>query len=191
MNEPMQKEYAKLRRRPFLMPLGVPVAFVLAFLAVLAWGVLSASTTTIYVIRHAEPSAAGEAAGRSLSLAGELRAQRLSQVFAGGSGRLALDGVLVSDARPTQDTARPVANALGIPVIVLPGADADDVAGRALGEFRGGRLLVIADREQLPAIVQALSGEAVPEVPETEFGALFVIARPRYSPPSVSRLTLP
>jgi len=191
MNEPMQKEYAKLRRRPFLMPLGVPVAFGLVFLAALAWVVLSASTTTVYVIRHAEITTSGEGGESPLSLAGELRAERLQQVFGGSGPQMALDGVLVSEARRTQDTARPLANALGIPVIVLPGADPEDIADRTLGEFRGGRVLIIADREELPGIVEALSGVAIPEVTETEFGALFVIARPRYSPPSVSRLTLP
>jgi phosphohistidine phosphatase SixA len=189
MPEPIQKEYARLRRRPFLMPLGVPVALGLVMLAVLAWAVLSASTTTIYVIRHAEP--AGETgSAAALSLAGELRAKRLVEVFGHAPAGLGLDAILVSEERRTQDTARPLANTLGLPVVVVPMQEPARVA-RAVQEFRGGRLLVIADRADLAPIVEALSGKSVPEVAATDFGTLFVVTRPRYSPASVGVLALP
>lgn len=190
MTDPMRKEYAKLRRRPFLAPVWVAAAGAFLLLVLLAWGVLSASTTTIYVLRHAETSS-GDGQDPSLSLAGELRAERLSQVFGHRGKGLALDGMLVSEYRRTQETARPLANALGIPVIVVDGADPDDVASRALQEFRGGRVLIIGHSNTVPAIVESLSGHPVPAMGEADYGTVYVVARPRFSPASVSVLRLP
>jgi len=188
MTEPIRKEYAKLRRQPFLMPLGLPVALGLVLLAVVAWAVTSASTTTVYLIRHAEPAAG---ASGSLSLAGELRAGRLREIFGSAPPGLALDGIVVSDDRLTQETARPLANALAVPVIVMPAGDPAAIARRALGEFRGRRVLVVGDAAGMAAVLKELSGVAVAPVGDAEFGVVYVVARPRYSPASVGVLRLP
>lgn len=188
MTEPIRKEYAKLRRRPFLAPLGIPLALGLVILAVLAWAVLSASTTTVYVIRHAEPASAGD---RTLSLAGELRAERLRQAFGDVSESLWLDAILVTEDRRTQDTARPLGEALGVPVVVIPGSEPALAVRRALSDYRGGRVLVIAGAAQVPAIIATLSGETVPAVGDTDFSTVYVVARPRYSPASVSAFRFP
>ncbi len=188
MTEPIRKEYAKLRRQPFLVPLGLPVALALVLLAVVAWAVTSASTTTVYVLRHGEPASGADG---SLSLAGQLRADRLREIFGSAPQGLALDGIIVSEDRVTQETVRPLANALALPVIVMPATDPAAMAGRALGEFRGGRVLVVGDAAGVAAIVKELSGVAVAPVSDTEFGVVYVVARPRYSPASVGVLRLP
>ena len=188
MTEPIRKEYAKLRRQPFLVPLGLPIALGLVLLAAVAWAVTSASTTTVYVVRHAEPASGADG---SLSLAGELRAARLPEIFGSAPPGLAIDGIVVSEDRATQETVRPLANALAVPVIVMPGTDPAAIAGRALAEFRGGRVLVVGDAASVAAIVEELSGVAVPPVGDTEFGVVYVVARPRYSPASVGVLRLP
>jgi putative cell wall-binding protein len=188
MTDPIHKEYAKLRRQPFLMPLGLPVALGMVLLAAVAWAVLSASTTTVYVVRHAEPAAGTSG---SLSLAGQLRAARLQVIFGSAPPGLVIDGVVVSEDRVTQDTVRPLANALAVPVIVMPARDPAAIARRALAEFRGGRVLVVDDAAGVAAIVEELTGEAVAPVSDTEFGVVYVIARPRYSPASVGVLRLP
>jgi len=190
MTETLRKEYAKLRRRPFLMPLGFPVAGAILLLAVAAWLVISASTTTVFVMRHAE--AAPEQGGDpGLSLAGQVRAERLVEVFASQPGRMALDGVIVSDRRRTQDTARPLANALGIPVVVVPADDPRGAVRRALDEFHGGRVLIIGHANTVPGIVRELSGEQVPAMAETDYQTLYVVARPQFSRRSVAVLHLP
>ena len=189
MTETMHKEYAKLRRRPFLTPVWLTAMGALVAFALLSWGVLSASTTTIFVLRHAEASAE---AGNDppLSLAGELRAERLLEAF-GATGDLGLDGILVSETRRSQETARPLATALGVPVIVVPAADPATVASRALAEFRGGRVMIIGHSNTVPAVVGALSGRKVPAMGETDFATVYVVTRPRFSPATVSVLRLP
>jgi len=193
MTEPMRKEYAKLRRRPFLTPLWLTVSVSVVALALAAWALVSASTTTLIVIRHAEATRSPDKPDKDppLSLAGELRAARLADVFASSAGKLALDGVVVSAFRRSQDTARPLANALGIPVIVESSADPAVISRRALGEFRGGRVLIVGHADTVPAIVGALTGDQIPPMAETDFGTLYVVSRPQFSRATVTVLHLP
>jgi phosphohistidine phosphatase SixA len=189
MTETMRKEYAKLRRRPFLTPVWLGAFGAVAAFALLAWGVLSASTTTIFVLRHAE-ALVGDGTDPALSLAGELRAERLREAF-GETDELGLDGIVVSEYRRSQETARPLATALGVPVIVVAAADPGTVAKRALAEFRGGRVMIIGHSNTVPGLVEALSGRKVPAMGETDFATVYVITLPRFSPASVSVLRLP
>lgn len=185
----MRKEYARLRRRPFLMPLWLPVLAALVALAVAVWLVLSASTTLVLVVRHAEAVPDG-GDDPVLSAAGEARSQRLAALLTSAQG-FAPEGIIVSGLRRTQETARPLAAALGVPVIVVESRDPDAVAERALAEFHGGRVLVIGHGNTVPAIVERLGRQPVPAMSETEYGALYVVAVPRFSRPVVVRLELP
>lgn len=190
MTEPMRKEYAKLRRRPFLTPVWLTALGGLLALALLAAAVMSASTTTVFVLRHAEQVRDGSD-DPPLSAAGEARAERLREVFGQGGEGLTIDGIIVSGLRRSQDTARPLAAALGVPVVVVGAGDPGETARRALRDFHGGRVLVIGHGNTVPAIVEALSGSIVPAMDETDFSTVYVVARPRYSPASVSVLRLP
>lgn len=190
MSETMRKEYAKLRRRPFLTPVWLTALGGLLALVLLAAALMSASTTTVFVLRHAEQVQDGSK-DPPLSAAGEARAERLREVFGQGSEGLRIDGIIVSELRRSQDTARPLAAALGIPVVVVGAGDPGEAARRALRDFHGGRALVIGHRDTVPAIVQALSGRSIPAMEETDYGTAYVVARPRYSPASVSVLHLP
>ena len=190
MTQPMRKEYAKLRRRPFLTPVWLTALGGLLVLLLLAWAVLSASTTTLYVIRHAEQVTDG-GQDPPLSAGGQARAERLRDVFGQGGAGLGIDGIIVSEFRRAQETARPLADARGIPVVVVDADDPGETARRALRDFHGGRVLIIGHGNTVPAIVEALSGEAVPAMDEGDYRTMYVVARPRYSPASVSVLRLP
>jgi len=190
MTEPMRKEYAKLRRRPFLTPVWLTALGGLLALVLLAGVVMSASTTTVYVLRHAEQVQDGSA-DPPLSVAGQARAERLREVFGRGGREFGIDGIVVSDLRCSQDTARPLADALGIPVTVVDAGDARQAARSAIDDFQGGRVLVVGQGNTVPAIVEALSGRTVPAMDEDDFGTVYVVARPRYSRASVTLLQLP
>lgn len=189
MTEPMQKEYARLRRRPFLTPVWLTALGGLLALAVVAGAVMSASTTTVFVMRHAEQVRDGSE-DPPLSAAGEARAERLREIFGRAPEGLGIDGIIVSELRRSQDTARPLAEALGIPVVVVAAGDPAEVARRALRDFHGGRVLVLGHGNTVPDIVEALAGRPVPAMDETDFGTIYVVARPRYSPASVGVLHL-
>lgn len=186
----MHKELAGLRRQPFLTPVWLSAIATVVALAVVIWVVLSASTTTVFVIRHAE-KAAGADPDPSLSVAGQLRAERLATVFGSAQPGLGLQAIIVTEFRRTQETARPLANALGIPVVVVRAAEPAAAVRRALDDYAGQRVLIIGHSNTVPAIVHELSGERVPELAETDFGTLYVVSRPRFSRSSVAVLHLP
>lgn len=190
MTKPMHKEYAKLRRRPFLTPVWLTIVGVAVLLVLAAGAVLSASTTTVYVVRAAE--AVSEGGGDpGLSLAGTLRAKRLQDAFGQAPAGLGLTGIVVSGLRRSQETVRPLAESLGLPVTVMPGDGSAALAHRVTSDFAGGRVLVVVGRGAVPGVVRALSGHNVPAPDDADFGTVYVIARPRYSPATVSVLHLP
>lgn len=186
----MRKEYASLRRRPFLAPVWLAALAGLVLLALAVWLLSAASTTTVIVIRHAEKSALpGD--DPPLAPQGELRALALAEQFGRAPKGLGLDSIFVSEFRRTQDTVRPLANRLGIPVITVPSKDSETAARRALGEYRGGRVLIVGHSNTVPEIVEALSGREVPEMAEDQYGVVYVVAVPRFSRAAVTRFDLP
>ena len=187
----MRKEYASLRRRPFLTPVWILALLAVAGLAVAARGVLEASTTLVVVTRHAEKLADGSA-DPALAPAGLERAARLAGIFGASPKGLAIDAIFVTQWQRSGATAQPLAARLGVPVIAI---NDDDIAGlksRILGDYRGRRVLVVAHSDTVGPIVRALAGGAEsPPVGDAEYGTAYVIAIPRWSRPTVLGIALP
>lgn len=186
----MRKEYASMRRRPFLAPVWLAALAAIVLLALGAWLLSAASTTTVFVMRHAE-KAAVPGDDPPLSPVGENRALALAEHFGRAPPGLGLDCIIVSEFKRTQDTVRPLANRLGIPVIVVPAKEGATAADRALREYRGGRVLIVGHSNTVPELVEELSGREVPEMSEAEYGVVYVVAAPRFSRAAVTRFDLP
>jgi len=188
----MRKEYASLRRRPLLAPVWIAALSGLLVIALAYWLVSAASTTTVLVMRHAEKmTVPADDPDPPLSPAGEARALELAQHFGRAPKGQGPDAIIVSEFRRTQETVQPLANRLGIPVIVVPAKEPAQAAERALAENRGGRVLIVGHSNTVPDIVKELSGEDVGEMSDTEYGVVYVVAVPRFSRASVTRLDLP
>ncbi len=188
----MRKQYASLKRRPLLAPVWLAALGGLVVIAIGFWLVSAASTTTVFVMRHAEKLTVNpDDKDPPLAPAGEARALELAQHFGAAPKGQALDAIIVTELRRTQDTVRPLANRLGVPVIVVPAADPRGAAKRALQDFRGGRVLIVAHSDTVPEIVKALSGIDVGEMSDQEYGILYVVAVPRFSRSAVTRLDFP
>jgi broad specificity phosphatase PhoE len=188
----MRKEYASLRRRPLLAPVWLAALAGVFVIAVAFWVVSAASTTTIFVMRHAEKLTSDpQDPDPALAPAGEARALELAQFFGRAPKGQGLDAIVVSEFRRTQDTVRPLANRLGIPVIVVPADDIRATARRALAENRGGRVLVVGHSDTVPGIVQELSGIDVGAMSEADYGIVYLVTIPRFSHAAVTRLDLP
>ena len=188
----MRKEYASLRRRPLLAPVWLAALGGLLVIALGFWLVSAASTTTVFVMRHAEKQTANpDDKDPPLAPAGEARALELAQHFGSAPKGQALDAIIVTELRRTQDTVRPLANRLGVPVIVVPASDPEGAAKRALHDFRGGRVLIVAHSDTVPEIVKALSGTDVGPMSDTQYGIIYMVAVPRFSRAAVTRFDLP
>lgn len=186
----MHKEYASLRRRPLLAPVWLAALGAVLVVAFAVWLLSAASTTTVIVMRHAE-KAALPIDDPLLSLEGEARAQALAHFFGQAPAGFGVEAIIVSEFRRSQETVRPLANRLGIPVIVVPAAEPERAVERALDEYRGGRVLIVGHSDTLPLLVEELSGRKVPALREDEYGVVYVVARPRFSRASVTRFDLP
>ena len=175
----------------FLTPVWILFVAGLIALAVAAWAVFAASTTIVVVVRHAEK--ANEAsADPPLSTAGIERAARLAALFSGAPGGQGVDAIFVTQWQRTGETARPLATRSGIPVVALPADDLGALEHRILGEYRGGRVLVIGHADTVPAIVLRLTGAgAVEPLGAADYGTAYVVALPRWGRPNVLRLSLP
>ena len=188
----MRKEYADLRRRPLLAPVWIAALAGILVIALGFWLVSAASTTTVFVMRHAEKLTTNpDDKDPPLAPAGEARALELAKHFGGAPKGQSLDAIIVTELRRTQDTVRPLANRLGIPVIVVPASDPAGAAKRALHDFRGGRVLIVGHSDTVPEIVEALSGVDVGPMSETEYGIVYIVAVPRFSRSEVTRFDLP
>jgi broad specificity phosphatase PhoE len=188
----MRKEYASLRRRPLLAPVWIAALAGIFVVGLGFWLVSAASTTTVFVMRHAEKLVSNLAdADPPLAPAGEARALELAQHFGAAPKEQRLDAIIVTQLRRTQDTVRPLANRLGIPVIVVPADEPERAAKRALSEYRGGRVLIVGHSDTVPAIVEELSGVDVGAMSEAEYGILYVVSVPRFSRAAVTRLDFP
>jgi broad specificity phosphatase PhoE len=187
----MNSSRVKLQRRPFLTPIwltvgAVATAFVFALFMIWVWG--TADSTTVIVVRHAEKET-GDAVDPKLSAAGSARAQLLARMFGVADGPGRLDAIYVSNTSRSRLTAAPLAERLHLPVSVAAGNDARALARRALREHAGGRVLIVAHLDTLPAIVASLSGnDDIPNLDAQDYGVIYVVTVPRIGHANLLRL---
>jgi broad specificity phosphatase PhoE len=138
--------------------------------------------TVVLLVRHAERAAQ---AGNDppLSMAGEERAETLAHV-AGDAG---VSAVFVSEFQRTQQTAAPLAMALGLTPIEIPAADVAALVTEIRGR-RGSTILVVGHSNTVPQIIDELGGGIVPAIAENEFDNLYVLFIPRWGSPRLVRL---
>jgi phosphohistidine phosphatase SixA len=181
----MAKDLSRLRRRPLLAPLLLPMLGLLAAAGGLYWLRAWDRTTTIVLLRHAET--ATTAGDPELSAAGTRRAALLGELIADLLPHQRVDYLYAADTRRAQQTAAPVANQFQLPINVLTGSDWASLAGRLAREHHGRTVVVVGYASTLPAVVEGLSGQGVAIGPD-EFDALFVVVRPASGEPRVLRL---
>jgi 2,3-bisphosphoglycerate-dependent phosphoglycerate mutase len=187
----MRKEYASLRRRPFLTPVWILAVLAVLGLWLAAWGLHEASTTLVVVMRHAEKADDGTP-DPPLAAAGLERAGRLAAMFGASPRGLGIDAIFVTQWQRSAATARPLAARLGVPMIALKDDDLAGLKARILGEYRGRHVLVIAHADTAGRIVRELArGADAPPVGAVDYGAAYLIAIPRWSRATVLAVALP
>jgi len=152
--------------------------------------------STIYVVRHAEradtptpdnplpiPSPPGQPPDPDLSAAGRARAESLAFTLR-HSG---VTAIYVTTFKRTQQTAAPLAKALGLTPIVLRQDDAATLRQRLL-QHRG-EALVVGHVPTVPEIVRGLGVKEPVTVADTDFDHLFVVIRPAAGDPTLLRLS--
>ncbi|WAS91627.1 histidine phosphatase family protein [Nannocystis punicea] len=132
-------------------------------------------------MRHGE-KATDDPRDPSLSPAGDARAQALAALLA----RAGVTHLFASEYRRTQATLRPLADATGLNVTVLP-ANAPQELVAAIRALPGGAIAVVAGHSNtLPALIDALGGQVrdtvdaggQPALPDDAYDRLFVVTLP-------------
>jgi phosphohistidine phosphatase SixA len=124
--------------------------------------------STIILVRHAEKASADPDA--VLSAAGQQRAECLSHVLK-DSG---IKRIYVTDTKRTQQTAEPLAKALGIKPVVVPARDTTNLV-QDIFYGAGGNALVVGHSNTLPTIIQRVQAGTVPAIDDNEYDGLYVL----------------
>jgi broad specificity phosphatase PhoE len=185
----MKKEHAELRRRPLLTPLWLAALAGLFIIGLATWFLLSMTTTTVIVVRHAEKELS-TIDDPPLSQVGEQRAEVLARMFGSreGAGRIA--AVFASDTRRAQRTAEPLAARLGIQVKTLPAADVSGLIREIQANYRGRNVFVVGHSNTVPEIVRRLSHDTdVPPMSDADYGTMYIVTIPTLGRASILKIT--
>lgn len=132
--------------------------------------------TVVVLVRHAE-KAADDPKDPTLSPAGQARAQALLAVLAHAPPSHAY----ATQFRRTQLTAAPAAHASGAEVQVLTAtadtaADSKVLVDDLLAHWRGRTVLVVGHSNTVPALVEALSGQAIAALSDGDYDRLYIVS---------------
>ena len=147
---------------------------VVTFAAALAFTTSAFAQQAIFVVRHAERSDTGSgaatmAADPGLSDVGHARAASLATVLKDAQ----ISTIIVTEYKRTQETAAPLAKALGVTPMVVKASDAAGLIARL--QSLGGNALVVGHSNTVPSIIKALGVSTPVTVGDAEFDRLFVV----------------
>ncbi len=134
----------------------------------------AAAVTTVVLVRHAE-KAAEPPRDPPLTETGRVRAHALLEAL--GDARVA--AVYSTDYARTRDTARPLADAAGVPVTLVTAGGADyiaEVARRARTEHPGEVVVIVGHSNTLGPTIAALGGpDDVGALPDDAYDRFFIV----------------
>ena len=125
---------------------------------------------TVILVRHAEKATNQNAPDVPLSAQGEQRAECLARVLKDAG----IKRIYVSDAKRTQQTADPLAKALGIKPVVVPAKDVNTLV-RDVFYGTGGNALVVGHSDTLPQIIKRVQAGTIPPLGDNEYDGMYVL----------------
>jgi len=128
----------------------------------------SPRASTVLLVRHAEK--ASNAPDAVLSPQGQQRAECLAHVLKDAG----IKKIYVSDAKRTQQTAEPLARALGIKPEIIPARDPNTLV-RDVFYGSGGNVLVVGHSDTVPLVIERVQAGKVPPIGENEYDGLYVL----------------
>lgn len=183
----MQTELAKLKRRPFLLPLVMPIVLLAAVILFVVW-ILDARTGTVVVlVPHAETEMS-MGADPGLNVYGRERAAKLARMLISPPGaKRSVDAIYATELAGTQQTAMPIAENFGLAVNALSAGAWNNLPRKIRREHSGELVLVVGNATALPAIITSLSDESV-TLKENEYDSMFIVYFSPLSKPRLVRL---
>ena len=127
--------------------------------------------TTVILVRHAEKVIDPNNSDPDLSPAGQARAQELVRMF----GDAGINAIYATQYKRTQESVRPLADRLGLPVNLVDSKKTPELIKQLLLDHRGQTILVAGHNNSVPEIIAALGGPTYPTIPENEYDNLFIV----------------
>ena len=185
----MRKPETDTERRKRRRRRRIQVIIIYTAIAVgLAWFFESQATTTVIFVRHAE-KAAMPADDPGLSPAGQRRVAELTRQLVDADVVAGVDAVYSTPFRRTEETARPVADALGLPVHSYDAADTEAIMEYIVREHKGKIILVVGHSNTLPALMADMgASKKVPQIAEAEYDNIYIVSIPWFGKTKTIRL---
>ena len=137
----------------------------------------AAAQSAVFLVRHAEraDSAPGASptmgADPDLSEAGRARAQSLATLLKDAK----VTAIFATEFKRTQQTAAPLAKALGLTVKVIPSKSTADLVKQV--ETTKGNALVVGHSNSVPDVIKALGISTPLTIGDDDFDILFIVNR--------------
>jgi broad specificity phosphatase PhoE len=177
-------ERRKRRRRRRLQVVVIYTAIAVG----LAWFFESQATTTVIFVRHAE-KAAMPADDPGLSPAGQRRVAELTRQLVDADVVAGVDAVYATPYRRTEETARPVADALSLPINSYDAADTEAIMEHIVKVHKGKVILVVGHSNTVPALIGNMgASKRVPEIAEDEYDNIYIVSIPWFGKTKTIRL---
>ena len=185
----MRKPITDTERRKRRRRRRVQVVVIYTALAVaLAWFLESQATTTVIFVRHAE-KAELPADDPGLSAAGRRRVAELTRQLVDADVIAGIDAVYATPYRRTEETARPVAEALGLPVNSYDANDTEAIMDYIVREHKGKIILVVGHSNTVPALIGNMgASKRVPAIAEDEYDNIYIVTIPWFGKTKTIRL---
>ncbi|HWN10976.1 MAG TPA: phosphoglycerate mutase family protein [Pyrinomonadaceae bacterium] len=127
---------------------------------------------TIILVRHAEKAVVPpENKDPDLSTAGLARAEVLKKMF----GDAGVAAVYASQYKRTQQTAKPLADKLGLPVTQVDARNTAELVKQIRAQSPGQVIFITGHNNTVPEVIAALGGPKLPIIPETDYDNLFIL----------------
>lgn len=151
----------------------------LVFGAVIVFGYFSTfarPVTTVIVVRHAEKNIEPDNPDPDLSPAGQVRAQEIARML----GDTGVQAIYATQYKRTQQTVAPLASRLNVAVTSVDARQSAELTQRILSNNRGQTVFIAGHNNTVPEIVNILSGEQYPLIPESEYDNMFIVTIYRF-----------
>lgn len=131
--------------------------------------------TTVIAVRHADRD------GEYLNSKGKARANALPEAVA----EYQIDAIYAPDIARNIETAKPLSEALGLPITLIP---KENAGAQMTRDYPDGTVIWIGNKDNLRSLWTELNA---PGPAPQEYGELFVVNMRGNEPPTVTRLFLP
>ncbi len=185
----MRKPESDIERRRRRRRRRIQVIIIYTAIAIgLAWFFESQATTTIIFVRHAE-KALTPPEDPGLSPAGQRRVAELKRQLVDADVVAGVDAVYSTPFRRTEETARPIAEALGLSVNSYDAADTEAIIEYIVREHKGKVILVVGHSNTLPRLMADMgASKKVPPIAEDEYDNIYIVSIPWFGKTKTIRL---